>query len=332
MIRYLTLPLLALTLCACGPAETAGTLPGAHASIPAFDELESTWTDSASAVRCCANHPASFDPRKTHEVLLILYALPNGNTIEQTKGRRATEGMDWHFGIQHIAAQTRALRQLYPRRTVAIAYLEAAGLSWPRWRRDRADAGERITRLVDSLRASFGAADVRVALSGHSGGGSFMFGFINACDVIPSYIERITFLDSNYGFSDGEGHTSKLLAWLRGDSTRVLSVIAYDDREIVLEGKKVIGPDGGTYRRTLEMVQCLGRELELEGSRRDSLLAFEGMKGQIELLIHLNPANNILHTRLVGEMNGFLHAMTLKRREVIPLKGPEVYGEFVGED
>jgi len=43
--------------------------------------------------------------------MLILYALPNGNTIEQTKGRRVAEGLDWHFGIQHIAAQTRYLRR-----------------------------------------------------------------------------------------------------------------------------------------------------------------------------------------------------------------------------
>jgi hypothetical protein len=52
--------------------------------------------------------PANLDPEK--RVDLILYALPNGNSTAQTIGRKLTEGVDWHYDIQHIAAQTRALR------------------------------------------------------------------------------------------------------------------------------------------------------------------------------------------------------------------------------
>ncbi|MCB0262166.1 MAG: hypothetical protein KDH98_03340, partial [Calditrichaeota bacterium] len=50
-----------------------------------------------------------FDPQKP--VGLALFALPNGNSIEQTVGKIVQPEDDWHFGIQHIGAQTRFLRQ-----------------------------------------------------------------------------------------------------------------------------------------------------------------------------------------------------------------------------
>jgi hypothetical protein len=42
--------------------------------------------------------------------ILILYALPNGNTTAQTMGKKIQPGDDWHFDIQHIKAQTEFLR------------------------------------------------------------------------------------------------------------------------------------------------------------------------------------------------------------------------------
>lgn len=320
-------------LCVCVPgfAQKHVFLPPGFTPVSDFNEVEKTWPDTTAEVRISLNLPRSEDGNRKREVMLILYALPNGNTLEQTKGRKVTEGLDWHFGIQHIAAQTRYLRRLLIDQTVAVAYLEARGLSWPRWRREHADGGEIIRRLVDTLRSASGGADVRVTLSSHSGGGSFIFGYINANDTLPSYIERISFLDSNYGFNDNEGHTSKLLAWLRGNRARVLSVVAYDDREIILDGKPVVSPDGGTYRRTIDMVRCFRRDIEINGSLMDSLMTFRGMDGRLEFLIHVNPENAILHTRLIGEMNAFLHVMTLNTSVMIPLKGPAVYGEFIAE-
>src|SRR5205823_4762138 len=49
---------------------------------------------------------------KPAKPLLILYALPNGNTAEQTIGKVIKPGEDWHYDIQHIAAQIRFLRQV----------------------------------------------------------------------------------------------------------------------------------------------------------------------------------------------------------------------------
>jgi hypothetical protein len=111
----------------------------------------------------------------------------------------------------------------------------------------------------------------------------------------------------------------------------VLSVIAYDDREILLDGKKVVGPEGGTYRRTREMTHLFSRTIALDSLEQGPFVMYTGLSGRVEFCIHQNPANEILHTRLVGEMNGFLHAMTLGSSAAIPIKGPEIYGTFISE-
>ena len=58
------------------------------------------------------------------ESLIILYALPNGNTTEQTMGKRLAKSDDWHFDIQHIKAQTKFLRQELPDKNIIVIYLE----------------------------------------------------------------------------------------------------------------------------------------------------------------------------------------------------------------
>src|SRR5262245_8071778 len=61
-------------------------------------------------VRIIMNWPETFDPAKITR--LIIYTCPNGNTAEQTLGCKLEKGMDWHFDIQHVAAQVRKLRKL----------------------------------------------------------------------------------------------------------------------------------------------------------------------------------------------------------------------------
>ena len=77
---------------------------------------------------------------------------------------------------------------------------EAGGLSWPNWRRTQADANAKIAGLLDDCRRELGTDDCKVTLTGHSGGGSFMFGVIEGNEQIPGYIDRIAFLDANYSF------------------------------------------------------------------------------------------------------------------------------------
>lgn len=241
---------------------------------------------------------------------LIIYALPNGNTIEQTLGCRPAEGLDWHYDIQHVMAQVRLLRSLRPDERIVLVCAEAAGLSWPRWRENQPDANATIGRLVDEWRQQFGGENSKVTLTGHSGGGSFMFGLIEAHDEIPAFVDRIAFLDANYSFA-GERHAEKLAQWLTGNVARRLIVIAYDDREIVFEGKKVVGPTGGTFRATGRMHAALGKPFPLVDSEQPPFLVTTGLDGRIYFYVHPNPENKILHTALVGEMNGLVHAETL---------------------
>ena len=76
----------------------------------------------------------------------------------------------------------------------------------------------------------------------------------------PTYIDRIAFLDANYAF-DANLHADKFARWLTSDESHRLIVLAYDDREIMLDGKKVVGPTGGTFRATGRMREALGQQI-----------------------------------------------------------------------
>jgi hypothetical protein len=174
-----------------------------------------------------------------------------------------------------------------------------------------------------------------VYLTGHSGGGSLTFGFINGFDAIPAYVTRIAFLDSDYAFGDDPLHSPKLIAWLRGNSDRRLIVIAYDDRNIELDGKKVVSDTGGTYRATYRMVEAFRKEMPLEVGSIGSYISFTAP--QVEMLIHRNPENKILHTMLVGEFNGFIRGMSDMKpgsresweKPLASLEGPRAYTGWI---
>jgi hypothetical protein len=266
--------------------------------------------------------------------LLVIYALPNGNTTAQTMGRnmgrnmgRSGAGLDWHFDIQHIAAQTRLLRAAMSDRNIVVAYLENDQLSWPAWRQKHPEP--HLAAILERVKQALPAGTApRICLTGHSGGGSFIFGYLNEVEAIPSEIERIAFLDSNYSFEDSHG--TKLIAWLKQDAVRRLEVIAYDDRNIEANGKKVVSDTGGTYRASFRMVESLRRGIPLEQGESGPFIRFTAP--QVEMLIHRNPDNKILHTILVGEMNGYIHALTVGtpwERKLASLDGPRAYSAFV---
>ena len=273
--------------------------------------------------------PARIDRRKP--VDLILYALPNGNTTAQTIGRKLAEGMDWHYDIQHIGAQTRALRARGLPQAI-VAYLEADSKSWPQWRRGQGyeKANASIVDIVNQLRTAIGnPPNLRVTLTGHSGGGSFMFGFIEGQDSLPPWLERIAFLDANYNFEPRHGE--KIGAWLQRDTAHTLVVLAYDDREITLDGKKVVSDSGGTWRASGRMIDNLRPSFPLAEERFGEFVRYHGP--QIEILLHPNPQNRILHTEMIGEMNGYMHALLTRRpnydRGETVLRSARAYGEWV---
>jgi hypothetical protein len=99
--------------------------------------------------------------------------------------------------------------------------------------------------------------------------------------------------------------------WLRGDPARTLVVLAYDDREIMLDGKKVVSDEGGTWRATSRMMNYLREPFAFAADTLGEFLRYHAP--QIEILLHPNPENRILHTVMVGEMNGYLHALLVRR-------------------
>lgn len=277
---------------------------------PWFNERIAFTTEFKSTVRLYFNAPSEDSDKPFKMTRVIFYALPNGNTIEQTLGCRMVSGLDWHYDIQHVAAQIRLLRSFAPDERIVLICAEAEGLSWPNWRRTVPDANAKIAQLVDYWCWRFCEQHEKVTLTGHSGGGSFLFGLIEASDDIPAYIDRIAFLDANYSFEDGQ-HAAKLERWLAGDDSRRLIVLAYDDREIMLDGKKVVGPAGGTFRATGRMRDALGKMFPLTETTRPPFHETTGLDGRIHFYVHPNPENKILHTALVGEMNGLAHIATL---------------------
>ena len=230
-------PLLVGAVACCGAEEIAWR------DSPWYAERVVT-LDQEPDARVHVNQPrgAAGDDRPTR---LLVFACPNGNTLEQTLGCRI-EGTDrhWRYNIQHIAAQTRLLRKLLPEERVVLVVAEAKGLSWPAWRRTHDGANSRIVSMVKDWRRRFAAPDARVTLAAHSGGGSFLWGVIEGADAIPDWIDRIALLDANYSF-DADTHGEKFRRWIEAGGHRLV-VVAYDDREITFQGKKVVGPTGGT--------------------------------------------------------------------------------------
>jgi hypothetical protein len=285
---------------------TAAEPPGFRPS-PWFGEFVKE-RGLADGVRAWMNLSQNYDAKLTTR--LVIYATPNGNSIEWTAGRATAKGEDWHFDIQHAAAQVRRLRELSPNENVALAVIEAEGLSWPAWKKRTAEGPKNCRAIVDELTSWLPAGDIRVTLTGHSGGGSFLFGVIDGGGAVPESVDRIVFLDANYSFSGSDGHAKKLLTWLNAKNDRRLIVVAYDDREITLDGKKVVGPDGGTFRATGRMRTEFGKDVVFTELKSGPFDAVTALNGRIAFSVHPNPENKILHTALVGEMNGLLRGLT----------------------
>jgi hypothetical protein len=288
------------------PAPRRGLLPGFERS-PHFDEQIKAYVfEPDVSIHINAPSASSFDPHKPTR--LVLYALPNGNTIAQTIGRQEAPDVDWHFFIQHIGAQTRRLREVIPDANVVVAYVEAGGRSWPGWRQKHADEGALIAELIESVKSHF-AGEVTVDLTAHSGGGSLIFGYLNHVEEIPAWIRRVVWLDANYAYSDEQRHGDKLIAWLQESPEHFLGVVAYDDRAVRYEGKLVVGPTGGTYRKTQRMLDRLSQDLVLSETPHDAYERYRALDGRVDIVRIKNPENKILHTVLV-ERNGFIHGLT----------------------
>ena len=275
------------------------------------------------------NIPAAESFAADKPVELVLFALPNGNTTAQTIGKPIQPGDDWHYDIQHIGAQTRFLRAAITNRTVAIAYLETEMKSWPAWRRKHGDT--LIPAVVERIKTFFTNQKLELALTGHSGGGSFTFGYLNATEAIPADVKRIAFLDSNYAY-ETTNHFDKLNSWLKSSSENNLTVLAYHDSFALLNGKAFVSERGGTWGRSYAMLDDMQKQFTFTSRTNvDGLETHTALGGRIQFLLKQNPDRRVLHTVQV-ERNGFIHAMlTATPQENIGYEyfGERAYGKWI---
>jgi hypothetical protein len=262
------------------------------------------------------------------ETVLILFALPNGNTTEQTMGKKLAPNDDWHYDIQHIKAQTTFLRSKM-NENIVVAYLENSFRSWPSWKQKHGDYRREIRHIVDTLYFLVPSRNKSIYLSGHSGGGSFIFGYLDAVETIPSSIERISFLDSDYGYDSS--YYPKVKQWLSGNKKATLTVFAYNDSVALYNDKPVVSEKGGTWYRSHLMLQHLQQDLMFQQTRNDSLIFYRSSNGQVAFFLKTNPERRIFHTQQV-ELNGFIHAVlyrTKNESEGYEYFGPRAYSDYI---
>lgn len=237
---------------------------------------------------------------------IIFYALPNGNTTGQTMGKKLQPGDDWHYDIQHIGAQTRFIRELDKKRNYTVIYLESKYKSWPLWKQRNTDFRTIIPRMVDSLTALIPGKRKEVYVNGHSGGGSFIFGYLAGIGEIPRQVKRISFLDSNYGYDSS--YYPVIRRWLKKIKGTALNVFAYNDSIALYNGKPVVSATGGTWYRGHLMLQHLQQDYSFSKSETDSLVIYKSTNNRIQFFFKKNPDRGIYHTQQV-ELNGFIHSV-----------------------
>jgi hypothetical protein len=283
-------------------------------------------------IRILINAPASDKFKSDQPTKLVLFALPNGNTIEQTIGKTLNEGDDWHFGIQHIGAQTRFLRELMPENNLVVIYLETSQKSWPLWKSKYKNYNGIIDSLVTYLTELFSDYNPDLILTGHSGGGSFTFDYLDGVTHIPNNIERISFLDSNYGYEDKYGPL--IVDWLNESSEHYLSVLAYNDSIALYNDKPVVSAKGGTWFRSKMIQEFLDDYFEFTTIENSEFIIYSALDSRIKIILKKNPERLILHTVQV-ELNGFIQSMlsgTGLEGKQYNYYGERVYSQFIQDE
>ncbi len=260
-------------------------------------------------VTITADLPRNFSSKKNTQI--VLFALPNGNTTAQTMGKKMQIGDDWHFDIQHIAAQTRFVKNELPKENIIVVYLENDLKAWPQWKRVHENYTDILPAIVDTIIQVLAIKNYSLHLNGHSGGGAFVLGYIQSQKKIPDHINRISFLDSDYGYDSS--FTKKFVDWLKKNRSNHLSVFAYNDSVVVYNGKPLVSPTGGTWYRSKLMMKDLSADFPFKITRNDSAVQYSS-KNRINFFLVDNPDKKIYHTVQV-ERNGFIHSMLIGTKQ-----------------
>ncbi|HUS00466.1 MAG TPA: hypothetical protein VMY77_01995 [Chitinophagaceae bacterium] len=277
-------------------------------------------------VKVTLDIPKSYPDKK--KTIIILYALPNGNSTEQTMGKKIKEGEDWHFDIQHIKAQTAFVRNELEKQNIVVGYLENSFKSWPAWKTKHTNYILEVQHITDTILSLFSAKEKVIYLNGHSGGGRFIFSFLDGVKEIPSYIERISFLDSDYGYE--AAYLPKIKSWLRNKKA-YLNVFAYNDSVALLNGKRFVSDTGGTWYRSYMMLRDLSQYFHFEKKKDDSLIIYQSADKRIQFFFKTNPEKKIFHTVQV-ELNGFIHSVlmgTKRESKRYAYFGERAYKNFI---
>ncbi len=308
-------------------AKASGVRLPEFSTSPYFNEQVLTFNYSPE-VTIQINAPAasSFDINKPTEI--IFFALPNGNTIDETVGKILKPGDDWHYDIQHIGAQTRFLREHDTTYNVVTVYLQTAQLSWPLWRGKYSNNAVLVKSMVDSVKNIFQKYNPFVVLSSHSGGGGFIFSYLYN-GAVPNVVKRITFLDSDYDYNNTYGNT--ILNWLNSSTDHFLCVIAYNDSVALYNGQPIVSPTGGTWYRSKMMEKYLANYFSFKSEEDSSFIKYTALNGRIKFILKKNPTRAILHTVQV-ERNGFIEGTlsgTSLEEDGYVYYGSRAYSEWI---
>lgn len=187
-----------------------------------------------------------------------------------------------------------------------VIYLENNYRSWPAWKQRHPDYTKLIAHIIDSLNDLVSGKQKDIYLNGHSGGGSFIFGYLASAEKIPANVKRISFLDSDYGYDSS--YYSKFRNWLDTVKGSALNVFAYNDSVALYNGKSFVSATGGTWYRSRLFLQHLQIDFSMEKNRDDSLIIYQSGDKRIQFLFKTNPERKIFHTTQV-ELNGFIHSI-----------------------
>ncbi len=255
-------------------------------------------------IKVTIDRPAHFLPQR--KTIIAFFALPNGNSTEQTMGKKMQAGDDWHFDIQHIRAQTDFIRRELPRSNFVVIYLENIYKSWPGWKQRHPGYRTEIPQLVDSLEGLIKGKRKAVYLNGHSGGGSFIFGYLAGVRAIPGKIKRISFIDSDYGYDSS--YYPKCRDWLQAVKGSALNIFAYNDSIALLNGKRIVSDTGGTWYRSHLFLSHLQKDFSFSKTQTDSLIMYKTHDRRVQFYFKINTDRGIYHTQQV-ELNGFIHSV-----------------------
>ncbi len=266
---------------------------------------------------------------KGWKTIVCFFALPNGNSTEQTMGKKMQAGDDWHYDIQHIRAQTAFIRQRMEKKNFVVIYLENTYKSWPSWKGKHADFPSLIPHLVDSLTKSIALKNTEIYLNGHSGGGSFIFGYLFGVVSIPKQVKRISFIDSDYGYDSS--YYFKVKQWLTNVKGSTLTVFAYNDSIALYNGKPFVSATGGTWYRSWLWLHMLEEDYNFTQRSTDSLELFSTYDKKILFCLKPNYDRGIYHTQQV-EFNGFIHSVlfgTKHESDGYAYYGKRAYGDLI---